>query len=450
MTRITQNRLGRLWRLGMAVIGVVATDLASSPTVAADTSPLVQLHFDGETKASMKYRDLSISAESAPAGTDADMKVAVFHLQFDDGRRLDVKFPDDEPTAIPRADLRIYALDRSTAFPQIVLSYFWNGAHCCTMTKIVTMDGSNRPIVVDAQTLDGSGYAFEDLDGDGSVELLSFDNSFNYAFASYAESVAPVKVSKLRAGQLVDVTTERPYRAALQRRLNDIEAMDKDIRKSNGYWGGWVAAKAQLGQFTEAWIAMLAAYDRSSDWTMQECVDYTPLEKCPKDKVRNLAFPEALAKHLQREGYIKLGDMREAIQLSRSLQNTRPAQPPAQPRRDPSLELCVNGEDVVRRIIIGQLTGKRPAEGQESPAVTVRDVTLDGTNDKINKTTCSATVNVDLRALLSELATKNEMRAVAQLGKFAARKGGGQVTRRVTYTVQPTAEPGRIWVNVIQ
>jgi hypothetical protein len=446
MTRLTHGRLGRLCRLGMAVIGAAAADLASSPNVAADTRPLVQLDFDGETKASMKYRDLSISAESAPAGTDAEMKVAVFHLQFDDGRRLDVRFPDDEPTAIPRADLRIYALDRSTAFPQVVLSYFWNGAHCCTMTKIVTMDGSNRPIVVDAQTLDGSGYGFEDLDGDGSVELLSFDNSFNYAFASYAESVAPVKVSKLRAGQLVDVTSEKPYRAALERRLRDIESMDQENRKSNGYWGGWVAAKAQLGQFTEAWIAMLAAYDRSSDWSMQECVDYTPLEKCPKDKVRNLAFPEALAKHLQREGYIKLGDMREAIQLSRSLQYAKPPQP----RRDPSLETCVNGEDVVRRIIIGQLTGKRPAEGRESPAVTVRDVTLDGTDDKIGKKTCSATVNVDLRALLSELAAKDEMRAVAQLGKFAARKGGGQVSRRVTYTVQPTAEPGRIWVNVIR
>lgn len=52
-----------------------------------------------------------------------------------------------------------------------------------------------------------------------------------------------------------------------------------------------------------------------------------------------------------------------------------------------------------------------------------------------------------MRAFISELASKNQMRAVAQLSQFAARKGA-RLTRRVTYTVQPTAESGRIWVNI--
>lgn len=429
----------------LGLLAILAFVLCShSEHAFAQTKPLTQLHFDGKAPISIKYRELTVSIDSASSAESPESKYPLFHLSFGDGRRLDVKLGDQQPTDEPEADARIYQLDRSSPFPQIVLTYYWAGAHCCTVTKVVTVDSSGKMAVVDAETLDGSGYFFDDLDGDGNVELLSFDNSFYYAFASYAESVAPVRVSRFRGSSITDVTLEESYRTILKRRLSDMESMDRDSRKSNGYWGGWVATKAQLGQFTEAWQTMLASYDRDSDWSLQECSDYRAVTECPKDKLRDLAFPEALAKHLQKHGYIKFGDMREAIALAQSAKYNKP-----QERRDPSLESCVKGEDVVRRIIIGQLTGKRPDPGRESPAVTVRDYTLDGVNDRIGKTTCSATVEIDLRAFLSELASKNEMRAVAQLSQFAARKGA-RVTRRVTYTVQPTAEPGRIWVNIIR
>lgn len=431
---------GRL-RLPVALVTVLLFTIHAQWAF-AESKALTQIHFNGKEPISIKYRELTVSIDSASSAESPETKYPVFHLSLSDGRNLDVKLGDQQPNDEPQADARIYQLDRSSPFPQIVLSYYWAGAHCCTVTKVVAVDSSGKMVVVDAETLDGSGYFFDDLDGDGNVELLSFDNSFYYAFASYAESVAPARVSRFRGSSITDVTLEESYRTILKRRLSDIEAMDRDTRKSNGYWGGWVATKTQLGQFTEAWQTMLASYDRASDWPLQECSDYSSLSECPKEKLRDLTFPEALAKHLQKHGYIKIGDMREAIALAQSAKYNKPQQ-----RRDPSLDSCVNGEDVVRRIIIGQLTGKRPDPGRESPAVTVRDYTLDGVNDRIGKTTCSATVEIDLRAFLSELASKNEMRAVAQLSQFAARKGA-RVTRRVTYTVQPTAEPGRIWVNI--
>lgn len=429
-------------RLLVAFLAVTFVLCSYSERAFSQSKALAQLHFDGKAPISIKYRELTISIDSVSSADSPELKYPVFHLSFDDGRGLDVKLGDQQPADEPEADARIYQLDPTSRFPQVVLTYYWAGAHCCTVTKIVTVDRSNRMMVVDAETLDGSGYFYDDVDGDGNVELLSFDNSFYYAFASYAESVAPARVSHLRGDRITDATSNDSFRTVLKTRLANIEAMDRDSRKSNGYWGGWVATKAQLGHFTEAWQTMLASYDRDSDWSLQECSDYRAVTDCPKEKLRDLPFPEALAKHLQKHGYIKIGDMREAIPLAQSTKYNKPQQP-----RDPSLEACVNGKDVVRRIVIGQLTGKRPDPGRESPAVTVRDYTLDGVNDRIGKTTCSATVEIDLRAFLSELASKNEMRAVAQLGQLAARKGA-RVTRRVTYTVQPTAEAGRIWVNI--
>ncbi|MDI3564205.1 hypothetical protein [Bradyrhizobium sp. Arg816] len=254
----------------------------------AQSKALAQLHFDGKAPISIKYRELTISIDGASSAESPESKYPVFHLSFGDGRRLDVKLGDQQPADEPEADARIFQLDRSSPFPQVVLTYYWAGAHCCTVTKIVTVDSSNKMVVVDAETLDGSGYFFDDVDGGGDVELLSFDNSFYYAFASYAESIAPVRISRLRGTGITDATLEESYRTILKRRLSDIEAMDRDSRKSNGYWGGWVATKTQLGQFTEAWQTMLASYDRDSDWSLQECSDYRAVAECPKERLGTL------------------------------------------------------------------------------------------------------------------------------------------------------------------
>src|SRR5690242_14938919 len=179
--QLNKTRNMRAWPLSAAL--AIAVFLLLSQAADAQIAPLVQLHFDGKTAASLKFRDLSISIDSAPSNESPDMKFPIFHLAFDDGRKLDVKLGDQQPREEPAADARIYSLDRSAPFPQIVLTYFWEGAHCCTVTKIVTVNGGGKMIVVDGQTLDGDGYSYEDVDGDGSVELLSFDNSFYYAFA---------------------------------------------------------------------------------------------------------------------------------------------------------------------------------------------------------------------------------------------------------------------------
>jgi hypothetical protein len=58
------------------------------------------------------------------------------------------------------------------------------------------------------------------------------------------------------------------------------------------------------------------------------------------------------------------------------------------------------------------------------------------------------TVSVDLRSLVAELATRNDMRAAAQMSQLATRRGK-ELSRRVRFTVQPTSTAGQIWVTVL-
>ena len=170
--------------------------------------------------------------------------------------------------------------------------------------------------------LDGEGYGFEDLNNDGTAELIAPDNSFLYAFASYASSFAPDRVYKLAGTRIVDVTSKAKYRSYLSQdisRMQYVAARYSELN-NNGYLGGWVAAKALIGEIDDAWNTMLASYNRNSNWTLWECEDRTKPYNCPQNEQRRVSFPYALRQHLLTKGYI------DATTASRLLVPSSPSQ----------------------------------------------------------------------------------------------------------------------------
>jgi hypothetical protein len=201
----------------------------------------------------------------------------------------------------PQTEARVMRLDPHTPLPQVVMTAFTGGAHCCTVTKIATPQMPEEWRMLDAGQLDGDGYQFADLDNDGANELISIDNDFLYAFDSYASSYAPRRIAKLTGSDLNDVTGEPQYRNFLRRKVQEMEAdarKDPDLWHSSGFLGGWVAAKSLVGEVDGAWRRMLSSYDRKADWPLEECTTGEELDNCPKDKVRQLSFPQALKKKL--------------------------------------------------------------------------------------------------------------------------------------------------------
>jgi tetratricopeptide (TPR) repeat protein len=195
-------------------------------------------------------------------------------------------------------------LDPSTRFPQFIVTYFTGGAHCCTETWIVT-EKENRWLLVKGEMLDGDGYLVEDVEGSGNFDLVSLDNSFLYAFESYAGSAAPLRYQQLRGDKI-----SRVFTPAVERRIvQELSGMEFQARlqpvlwNSNGFLGAWVAVKAQLGQADDAWAKMLTSYDRNSEWLMQICRTGASVDNCAQGDLQSLSFPDALARHLRASGY---------------------------------------------------------------------------------------------------------------------------------------------------
>ncbi len=68
--------------------------------------------------------------------------------------------------------------------PDVVVRSFSGGAHCCSATYVYDLGAALTPVLETAPSnCDG---VFEDLDGDGTLEFVTCDDVFAYAYCPYA------------------------------------------------------------------------------------------------------------------------------------------------------------------------------------------------------------------------------------------------------------------------
>ena len=250
-------------------------------------------------KAALTYRAVDSEGETFFAPT-----ITVFA-----GGKEVAKFAqsDDEAFPSPYLSIQIAELDPGNAHPEVVVSFYTGGAHCCSDTSVITSSKDGLAwTTVDVGQFDGSPLTAVDIDGDGRYEFETRDNAFLYAFACYACSEAPLEVLALEDGAMKNVTAEPRYEKAHEAYLKAMieNAPDEDV---NGFLAGYVGEKSLLGEGKAAWDLMLAHYDKSSDWGLDHCDQ--PLDdggECP-GKVETLAFPDALERMLNENGYT-IGD----------------------------------------------------------------------------------------------------------------------------------------------
>ncbi|MFC0218058.1 S1C family serine protease [Pseudochelatococcus lubricantis] len=270
----------------------------------APPAPLLAFEkYDGEAPTVLRHQQLTLTLDAVPQRDG--MKAARLTVQGGGVPTVQAVISEGASERV-QSTVRVIRGGSGSQMPLIVFDYYWGGAHCCTVTQVLSFNGG-RWQIARGQTLDGDGYAIEDVDGDGNVEFLSIDNSFLYAFDSYAGSSAPPRIERLVGTSLQDVTREPRYQRYLRQRLAWMErnaSEEPSVWRGNGFLGGWVAVKAQVGEFDEAWTRMLQLYDPNSHFAQKVCTLNRPIDKCPDGAQRVVPFPETLKAHLIKNGYI--------------------------------------------------------------------------------------------------------------------------------------------------
>ncbi len=132
--------------------------------------------------------------------------------------------------------------------PEAVLDYYTGGAHCCFATLVVLPDGPHPGRLI-AHSWGDPGYAIKTHGG--TVDLVSADDRFAYAFTAFAASGLPVQVWTIdRDGAFADVTQTRldlvrkDAAQWWQAYTSERGKVDSDIR---GVLAAWCADEYRLG-----------------------------------------------------------------------------------------------------------------------------------------------------------------------------------------------------------
>lgn len=221
----------------------------------------------------------------------------------------------DEGGMLASLQLALYHLDTSKGPPQILVSGYTMGAHCCTVSAIVGSNPAGQWVVTPLVTQDGDGTpGVVDINHDGGRQFVLWDQRFNYVFAPYVWSVLPLVINDYAQGSLRTVTTVPAYapflRAYFRQGFPSFRAPPPPERKVvNGFLAAYVANSANLGQLAAGWTYMLHWYDRhTSDldtWcALDPSVQAGGITGCPARYVRTIPYPQKLALFLLKTGYI--------------------------------------------------------------------------------------------------------------------------------------------------
>jgi hypothetical protein len=207
----------------------------------------------------------------------------------------------------PVAVLQIVEMDPGNPWPEVLLSSFSGGAHCCNDTTVLSSDPDGRRWhSVSLGPLNGITRGASDPLGSGRAVLVDADNRFLYRFASYAGSAAPLQIWRLEGDRFVDVSAEAAWRPLHRRRLGEMAAWFSGPTppEPNGFLAAYVATKARLGEFADGWQRMLLRHDRRSSWGLSSCPGgYDAGGRCRGGERQDPDFPAALRRFLAASGY---------------------------------------------------------------------------------------------------------------------------------------------------
>ena len=209
----------------------------------------------------------------------------------------------------PDAVVQIAEMDRENPYPEVLLSSFTGGMHCCKQIQVLTSDRSGKIWhEVTLGPFDGGPSPAKDQLGNGRFLIVDVDNRFLYRFAPYAFSWAPARIWQLQGDDFVDVSDRPEFKPLHRRKLQRMASWFKEKRPGfqNGFLAGYVANKALVGELYDGWDRMIQRYDSSSTWGLEECKGNTDDNgKCLGRKINYSSFPEALRAFLINTGYIK-------------------------------------------------------------------------------------------------------------------------------------------------
>ncbi len=186
---------------------VVSGALALLPAAAIAASAGRQEVTGGAVKATLSWQGSQEQYDGVVAPRLKLERAGVVALDAGISDLCDRCFFVSEAPSVEVADLD------GDAEPEVLVTAFTGGAHCCTDVGIWDYRADLGTYGHLVRNFGNGGYRLDDLVGDGGRELTSIDDRFAYRFAPYVFSARPVQIlrwSRTPQVGLTDVTRQFP------------------------------------------------------------------------------------------------------------------------------------------------------------------------------------------------------------------------------------------------
>ena len=130
--------------------------------------------------------------------------------------------------------------------PAVVLSLFSEGAHCCVIDQVFSLDPTATTYLKSEHNFHNAGARLADPRHNGRSVFISADSAFFRAFTSYAVSGAPVKVLSFDHYRFQDMTRRYPRLIARDAR-RWWRMFTHNYRDGEGMIAAWAADEYLLG-----------------------------------------------------------------------------------------------------------------------------------------------------------------------------------------------------------
>jgi len=272
-----QNWIANLLRRHQIEGLLLALALLALPTLACARPEMTKWDKDHPLPAHLG--PFALSASHPPAKGDDDF--TVLHVTDPQGHKADLKIEIAFDDVF--ASLGVGRIDPDSPRPQLLVTSYTGGAHCCVHIQILDfIDNCWR--IVDVGTFDGEPFSVfpKDIDGDRITDIQHWDDRFAYAFGCYAGSWMPPRVFNLRGGEVHDVSSAPRYRLLYVKDYR--EAKKRCLKHQNAACAGLVADGYRLGRANVAWAVAMANVDHNDSWDPPGC-KVKPLKgRCPENQ----------------------------------------------------------------------------------------------------------------------------------------------------------------------
>jgi hypothetical protein len=89
---------------------------------------------------------------------------------------------------------------------EVLFTAYTGGAHCCIVGQVFSLSEDQTGYTAVDHNFGDSGFRLRDLGKDGTLESVSNDWRFDYAFTAYAFQGKPIQIFRFEGGEFVDVT----------------------------------------------------------------------------------------------------------------------------------------------------------------------------------------------------------------------------------------------------